>query len=265
MSVNTLLILGCGWVGMEVANRYSQQGVEVWATTTDEQKRKRLAGQGINAIRHDFDDPGLLVIPNIDEFSTIIVSVPASRRHTRRQIEERFTRISASLLKFKYGRLVFLSSVGIYPDVTGYYDEGYDQFDRMDINLLDAEYCMRSLPNASVFRLGGLFGKDRIFAKYFQNRVCETGEQNTNFIHLDDVMQIIDQFVGASDVNCGVYNLVAPQHPTKKEVILASARKYGFEQPAGFTTANLFRKIVSSEKIIQLLNYKFKYPSPLEF
>lgn len=265
MSGNSLLILGCGWIGTELANRQVRQGIVVWATTTDEKKKEQLRAKGIAAVKHDFDNPTLLEIPLTQSFGTIVVSVPSSRKYNRLDIKKRFEHIRSNLDRYNYDNVIFLSSVGIYPDETGVYDEGYRQLHRMDPNLMEAENRIQMLSNVSVFRLGGLFGKDRIFAKYFQNRVCETAAQKSNFIHLDDVVGIIERFILADPVKHGIYNVVAPEHPTKKDVILASAEKYGFEKPSDFRSTASFEKIVSSEKIIKLLNYTFKYPSPLEF
>lgn len=265
MSGSSLLILGCGWVGTELATRQIRQGVTVWATTTDEIKRAQLRAKGIEAVTHDFDEPTSLAIPRMQSFKTIVVSVPATRKYSHQAIKKRFEHIRNSLTRYNYDKVIFLSSVGVYPDETGVYDEGYHEPHRMDPNLREAETCIQGLSNVSVFRLGGLFGKDRIFAKYFQNRVCETGDQKSNFVHLDDVVGVVERFILVDPVINGVYNVVAPEHPTKKEVILASAEKHGFEKPSNFRSTRSFEKIVSSEKIIKLLNYTFKYPSPLEF
>src|SRR5690606_41767941 len=89
---------------------------------------------------------------------------------------------------------------------------------------------MQSLPATSVFRLGGLFGKQRIFAKYFQDKIVTTGDQPANFIHLDDVLGLIDGAIQQKIQN-GIYNLVCPEHPLKKDVIMKSAEKYILSYP----------------------------------
>lgn len=259
-----MLILGCGWVGEELVKRQIHLGYRVWATTTNEEKRKRLWDDGVQAIIHDFDVDRELLISREVHFDFVVVSVPATRRLSVEEVKQRFGRIREALSGLDYGKMLFLSSIGIYPDLTGRYEESYNEGALMDANLYAAEVLLQKLPNTIVFRLGGLFGKDRIFAKYFQHRVCQTGEQLANFVHLDDVLNLIEK-VSNLDMLSGVYNVVAPIHPTKKEVILASAKRYHFDVPSRFESKNDFKKYVTSEKIINLLNYDFKYPSPLGF
>lgn len=264
MSQRNILVLGCGWVGEELVKRHVRLGDRIWATTTNEEKRRRLLDDGVEAITHDFDAEQELLISHQVHFDFVVVSVPATRRLSVEEVKQRFGRIREALSGLDYGKMLFLSSVGIYPDLTGRYDESYSERSLMDANLYAAEIRLQKLPNTIVFRLGGLFGKDRIFAKYFQNRVCQTGEQLANFVHLDDVLNLMEK-VSNIDIPLGVYNVVAPVHPTKKEVILASAKRYHFDVPSRFESKNDFKKYVTSEKIINLLNYDFKYPSPLGF
>lgn len=265
MEQKDLLILGCGWVGTELAIQQLRQGRAVWATTRSKERCNLLIAQGIKGATHDFDNSEPLAIPRQQAFGTIVVSVPASRKLDSRGVKDRFKRLCDVLVHYHYDRLIFLSSVGVYPDRTGRYDENYREVESLDINLLAAEKQMQTLPRVTVFRLGGLFGKDRIFAKYFQQRICETGNQRANFIHLDDVVELIIRSASPCELPHGVYNLVTPEHPLKKEVILAGAAKYGLEKPSGFQEKHVFEKIVSSEKISRLMDYRFKYPSPLEF
>ena len=157
-----------------------------------------------------------------------------------------------------------MSSVGVYPDQDGNFDESFVEEELMSPKLRMAEKKMMSLPYSSTFRLGGLFGKERILAKYFQDKVVHIGDQPSNFIHLDDVVGIIERSLEIN-LPTGYYNLVAPEHPLKKEVILKSAQKYMFSYPSSFEPKDSFQKVVNSDKIINLLNYEFKYPSPLDF
>ncbi|MGH2624029.1 MAG: hypothetical protein ACRDE7_10205, partial [Sphingobacterium sp.] len=63
----------------------------------------------------------------------------------------------------------------------------------------------------------------------------------------------------------GCYNIVCPNHPPKKEVIQASAKKYFFNYPLAYKPKNSFQKRVRGKKITELLKYKFKYSSPIDF
>jgi len=254
--------LGCGWIGEALANRLISEGHEVYATTTNPEKYQRLQAAGIFAIMANFDEPiDHADLPSHIDF--VLNSLPAVKRLDWPVLTARFDAARALLKQLTYRKHIFLSSVGVYPDMDGDFTEE-TILDVRDNKLLAAEVCMQELPHTIVYRLGGLFGGQRIFAKYFQDKVCTTGAQCTNFIHQTDVLNLIQLgFLNQLSGNC--YNLVTPESSSKKEVILASAAKYGFRPPVAFDDQECFQKHVSGHKIRQALGYTFVYPSPLDF
>lgn len=256
-----ILILGCGWVAEDLAVDLLSAGHQVWATTTQSEKCNRLIDLGIHAVLADFDTQvDMSALPG--SFDYVLTSVPASSRIDILQTKARFEQLRISLQQITYDKHIYLSSIGVYPDIDFVFKEDYD----IDLNarLLVAEKIMLTLANTVVYRLGGLFGKGRIFAKYFENKPCTTGDQIANFVHVDDVVTLINKGFTHSLLST-VYNIVAPEHPSKKEVILASAKKYNFVPPTHWVPKDSFQKIVNSTRIIQELDYTFKYPNPLSF
>lgn len=262
--MKNLLILGCGWVGEELAYHLKKKGWNIWVTTRTEEKYHRLKADGIFAFIHDFDRDLYLDLPVDVSFDAVLNSIPASQKNSEAEIEHRFSHVFNILCSVNYKKHIFLSSVGVYPDLDGTFNETYQEEELMSPKLRMAEKKMMSLPYSMTFRLGGLFGKNRIFGKYFQDKIVSTGDQPANFIHLDDVVGLIEQAL-ENNIPYTYYNLVAPEHPLKKDVILRSAQKYMFSYPSAFEPSHSFQKIVQGDKIIDLLNYEFKHPSPLEF
>ena len=262
--MKNLLILGCGWLGEAIAQDLKVKGWQVWVTTRNIEKYHRLTDDGIFAIIHDFDQQQTLGLPVEVHFDAVLNSIPASQKNSLTEIECRFANVFDALSAISFNQHIFLSSVGVYPNLTGIYQESYSDELLMSPKLRKAELMMNNLPYTAIFRLGGLFGKNRIFAKYFQGKIVEIGDQLANFAHIEDIVEIFDQFV-THKKPAGYYNIVCPDHPQKKEVILASAKKYFFSYPLGFNPKNSFQKEVSAHKIIELLNYKFKYSSPIDF
>jgi nucleoside-diphosphate-sugar epimerase len=255
-----ILILGCGWVGKEVAKYYVEKGWQVFATCTSQEKKNYLSALGLHVAVVNFD-----LKDSNSEFPTtfdyILNSVPASSKNSVDEISNRFEHVRQYIDNLKFRKQIYLSSIGIYPDQDGVFTEDYTE----DLNerLLVAEQKVE-LTNSHIYRLGGLFGKNRIFAKYFANRICMTGDQPANFIHVDDVVALITKGFD-SHLHYPIYNLVAPEHPSKRDVILASAKKYGFDLPLSFNSENSFQKIVDGSLIIKELKYSFKHSSPVTF
>lgn len=258
------LILGCGWVGEFVAKLWLKEGHEVWASTTTTEKYHRLMTDGIFAFKQNFDEQ---TVPPVDlptKFDYILVSVPATNKSSIAELTDRFMQVGNFLSGLDYSKLIFLSSIGIYPDVSQIIDEDSIEESELQTKLLLAEKVIGQFARTHIYRLGGLFGQNRIFAKYFQNRLCTTGGQPANFIHLEDVAMIISKGF-TKTLKHAVYNVVCPLHPLKKAVIEASAQRYGFALPSGFDDVDSFQKIVNGTRIQNDLNYTFKYKSPVEF
>lgn len=260
--MRTILILGCGWVGEELATKMLQKGYTVYASTTSLDKAERLQQQGVHSFVHNFDQSAVCQQALPEWFDFVLTSVPAGSRLPLTDVHKRFTHVHAFLEKLLFTKNIFLSSTGVYPNSDGVYTEAYSG--ALNERLYAAETKMLSLAHTSVFRLGGLFGKNRILAKYFENRVCTSGDQLANFVHLDDVVELIRLGL-ENTIQEPIYNIVAPEHPTKKEVIIASAKRYGYSLPIAWQPEDSFQKCVDSAKIRNELQYTFTYPNPIDF
>ncbi len=256
-----ILILGCGWVGEAFAEYICRNDAELWVTTTGKDKADRLRKLGFHTVVMDFDvSADWRLLPS--SFDYILTSIPATSKHTPEVLFDRFDRVKTLIDRLDYKGHIFLSSVGIYPDQDGIFDESC--ISDLNERLYRTEKQLLSLSHTSVYRLGGLFGKNRIFAKYFADKVCHTGDQLANFVHITDVVQLIER--GFERLMWGeAYNVVCPEHPSKRHVIEASAAKYGYNLPLAFEPREIFHKVVVPDKIIKLLDYTFKYPSPVDF
>ncbi|WET67455.1 GDP-L-fucose synthase [Sphingobacterium sp.] len=260
-----ILILGCGWLAESFAIHMKHQGHEVWASTTTSEKYHRLKADGIFSFILDFDYenfPAQVVLPT--QFDFVLNSIPASQKNSVAILENRFSNIKSFYAHMTWKKQVFLSSIGIYPDKDGVFDESYADTTELSSKLLLAEASMLGLADTIIYRLAGLFGKNRVFAKYFAERICTTGEQPANFVHIDDVIRLLEA-ASCNALKYTVYNVVAPLHPKKKDVILASAKKYGYALPLAFEAADATQKIVSGRLLLEELDYQFVLPDPLQF
>lgn len=256
-----VLILGCGWVGEAFAEHMQAKGAELWVTSRTAEKADCFIKRGYQSFVLDFDTQSDAVGLSRD-FDIVMNSVPATSKYSLEQLDNRFTNLRKLLEGITYRKHIFLSSIGVYPDTDAFIDEHWG--DNMNPRLRCAEILMSELPNTLIYRLGGLFGKNRIFAKYFSNRVCRTGGQLANFVHVEDVVQLLDLGFAHLQID-EIYNVVCPKYPYKEDVVRASAERYGYDLPSAFEPADCFQKKVLSTKIQSALNYDFIYSSPLDF
>jgi Ketopantoate reductase PanE/ApbA. len=260
-----VLIVGCGWVGTYVASRLLSKGYKLWGTCRTPEKAAKLKEMGLRSYVIDFDrDAAINDLPKTT-FDTIIISVPITRKDAIETVSSRFKRLTLFLKELSFRQVLYFGSIGIYPKVDGLITEDTFAAEELDEKLWLGESRLRTVcPDINVFRLGGLFGQERIFAKYFAGKVCEIGFQTANFVHVEDVCRIIS-ITMEREVRGATYNVVCPEHPLKKDVIAVSAAKYGYGLPSSFTDSDQTAKIVSSNLLVAELGYSFVYRSPLQF
>ena len=264
--IMNVLIVGCGWVGKNIASHLLEAGCTLWATSRTPEKAAQLDQLGLHAHVVDFDREGAFEAWNgPTSFDAVVISVPVTRKDAYETVASRFDRLASFLNRLSFRQSFFFGSVGIYPRESAVVDEDSVPLHRLDKKLRLGETTLReAFPDVNVLRLGGLFGLERIVAKYFAGKVCEVGYQTTNFVHVNDICRIL-QLMLKKQIGRRTYNVVCPEHPLKKDVIMASAAKYGYDLPVLFTEADHTAKIVSSARLVAELDYSFVYRSPLQF
>jgi nucleoside-diphosphate-sugar epimerase len=115
----------------------------------------------------------------------------------------------------------------------------------------------------TILRFAGLFGGDRHPANWFKDgRKISQPEGFVNMIHREDCIEIIHQIIVQ---NCWgtVFNACANHHPTRRVFYTNAKLSRGFKAPEFEENQEVQWKIVSTEKVQQLLNYTFIHDSLL--
>lgn len=251
-------IIGCGWLGIRIA-KHLQNNYQIYTTTTSQSKYDDLITMGLSPIVIKFWDYEIFKEykswKRIQELDILIITVPFSKRPSINLLKNRFGNINLFIDKF--GKQMFLmSSIGIYPQLNMEIDEisfsAYEEY--LNPSILFVENMMRSkYPQINILRLGGLMGANRIFSNY------ETSSPNqiVNHIHYVDICIIIEKMIEKKCLS-KIYNIVAPKHPTKQEII---DYQNNFEKTTKQNNDEYGRKILS-KKIEDELCYTFIKPDP---
>ncbi|QNL49618.1 hypothetical protein H8S90_23325 [Olivibacter sp. SDN3] len=262
-----VLILGCGWIGNIFAEKLlAESPHKIFASTTSSDKAIQLNKIGIHSAVINFNEP---IFPGkelaTNSFDLVLISVPAKKKEEHTACMEKFKRLANFLQKIKYHHAIYLSSTGIYPQAETTIAEDNIPDEMLDKKLYGAEKILSSsLMRLTILRLGGIFGYDRVPGKHFSEKTCSVGYQYANYIHADDIINVILS-IYRSGITNEILNVVSPHHPIKKDIILRMAHKYHFPLPSSFLAATEKQKVISSEKLIRILNYQFLYPSPLDY
>ncbi|WP_294249483.1 NAD(P)-binding domain-containing protein [uncultured Chryseobacterium sp.] len=245
-------IIGCGWLGSYIAEHFADR-YEIYATTTTETKLDDLRSKGYHAFLAKFPDElntGTDVWEAAADLDSVVIAVPFSGL---RGAKIPMTGKRQNLLNFIgdfRGRVFYASSTGIYPDA----EQEFTEDDQPAMEVESENFILERFPQANILRLGGLMGGERLLKNYNISGL----DQPVNHIHYTDICRVIEKML-ENKSESQVYNVVAPLHPNKEEVMNAQkGLSYTGERAAG-------GRIISPEKLMTELGFEFRYPDPRYF
>lgn len=265
MKSKKISILGCGWLGFPLGQLLVANGFEVKGSTTSDEKLSHLQNAGI--------EPFKISLPvdfaiETDFFSSDILVLsfpPGLRRNSEESYLEKIGSIIKAARKAKLKKIINISSTAIYPSINRVViEEDADvQSVHFQAEELIKDYCNKNGIAFISARCGGLMGYDRYPCKYIkEGESVSNGDHSVNYIHQDDVIAALYRMI-LEDLQ-GIFNLVAPIHPLRKDVYQKCASKKGLQEPT-FVEKGDGWKTVSSKKFIAATGFEFKYPNPLNF
>lgn len=240
------LIIGKGWLGSRLEKYLEKQ---FFIETT-----KRFS-DAENCFSIDFDNYKSEKIST--DYNFIIVTIPFGRRNNLENLQQRFQHLIDFLGDYN-NQLILLSSTAIYPENNEIISENSIETIYLNNPYYSIENQLKERSNQLIIlRLGGLKGDDRFLSKYIDLN-SQNLSQIVNHIHYLDICQVIENLIN-SNKNSSIYNVVAPEHPTKEEVL-----EYQLNKKIIYSK-NREGKIISSQKIQDEFNYEFIYPNPVYF
>ncbi|MBD8082037.1 NAD(P)-binding domain-containing protein [Chryseobacterium caseinilyticum] len=245
-------IIGCGWLGNHIAERLSNQ-YQIFVTTTTESKVDEFKSKGYKATVISFPnelDSEMKEWEAVKELDAIIVSVPFSGiRGVQIPMNDKRENLLNFLGDFT-GQLFLMSSTGVYSQE----DKEFTEDDQHAKDVESESFILEKFPQTNILRLAGLMGGERLLKNYNISGL----EQLVNHIHYADIAPVIEKMLD-NQSESKVYNVVAPIHPNKEEVINAQKNlPYDGER----TTVG---RTISPEKLIEELDFEFQYPDPRYF
>ncbi|MDZ7658207.1 SDR family oxidoreductase [Fodinibius sp.] len=267
-------ILGCGWLGLPLAERLRDNGHQIKGSTTTEEKLQLLKGKEIQPFLLELTPD--LHCKNCDDFwnaDVLVLNIPPGRSNDnvkefhKQQIQAVIDQLTDSTINF----VVFISSTSVYPPTDGIVSEEDTKkgnASRASGNaLLAAERMLRkeSAFKTTIIRFGGLYGHDRHPVKYMAGRKnIPMGNAPVNLIHQKDCINIIQKVI-EENITDQIFNGVSDGHPPKKMYYPAVAEAMDLEPPTFEDDESKEYKIVSNRKLKMMLNYTFSHPNPMDF
>ena len=266
---NTISILGCGWLGTALGKSMIRKGWKVKGSSSSNTSYNELEKTGISTFYIKVK-PRSISMDYSSFFNTdvLVLSIPPTRTDcVEESYPQKIEQVIKKIVEIGIIKVLFISSTSVYEEQNREVREGDEGVPEKSAGkaLLTAEKLLTENPafQTTVLRFGGLIGYDRNPARFVQHRNAVNGKIPVNLIHRDDCVNIITQIVELN-IWGEVFNAVSPEHPLKEEFYAKAAKISELPVPA-FTDEPADFKIVNSDKLIQALDYRFAYNSPMDY
>ncbi|WP_198170089.1 NAD(P)-binding domain-containing protein [Mucilaginibacter arboris] len=254
----TISIAGCGWLGLPLAQKLVKKGWRVKGSTTTREKLTLLEKAAIEPFLMQLGNLKEQVDPVFFNSDFLLINVPPSRKNAQAGYLEKMQGLLPFMHAATIGKVIFISSTSVYADVCREVTEADEPSNPSELLLAEMLFLPDKNFDTTVIRFGGLFGPNRNPGRFFRDKnSIPNGLAPVNLIHLNDCLGLIEAVLNQQKT--GIYNAVAPSHPTKKEFYGKAILRSGFAVP-DFLEEKTQWKIISPDKIIADLNYQFQYP-----
>ena len=259
-SDQVISVLGCGWLGLPLAQMLVSEGYVVKGSTTQESKLEEFKNKGIilSLIRCDPDVQGR----NAADFfcaDVLVVTLPFKRSfNDPSQYQKQIDSVIACVLKTGQIKFViFTSSTSVYPSRCE--DAREDAVFVPDSPrakvLWQIERNLMNHPGfaSTVVRFAGLFGPGREIGRFLaQKKDLRNPDHPVNLIHQDDAARVLFSVI-ERNIRVEIINACGDEHPTRKELYTKAALAKGLPSPEFSNVNDGNGKIVNNAKLKRLL------------
>ena len=196
----TKLIIGCGYLGQRVARKWRDAGKAVVVVTRSDSRAEAFRQQGYQAILADVTRPETLTQLPIAESVLFAVGFDRASKNSIQQVYADGLRNVLAALPAKTGRLVYISTTGVYGPADGaWVDEVTPPDPRREGGRasLAAEQLLAAHPlgrRSVILRLAGIYGSARIpFIRELRTNepIAAPASGWLNLIHVDDAVEVV--------------------------------------------------------------------------
>lgn len=267
----TVAVLGCGWLGLPLAQALVAEGYSVAGTTTTPTRVLTLRDAGIRPYLLTLG--GKFTATDRDTLHTLlngtdvlVLNVPPRRSTTTTDYSSLLHPVAEAAKDCRVSHVLFVSSTGVYPDEARAMHET-DARAAADAasDMLRAEALFaprrtnHDQARNTVVRLAGLFGPQRPPGRFLAGRHdVAQATAPVNLIHLSDCVGLLTAIIRQQAWG-HTFNACALSHPVRGDFYPKAARHLGLQPPVFGQDDAPGGKIIDSTLIRQTLGYPFKH------
>ncbi len=257
-------LLGCGWLGLPLAQTLTENNTVVKGSTTSPQKLHILQELHIVPYLLTLDADGITGNPDdfLKESEILIIDIPPKLRNDiyitlLHKIRNLIPHIEQSGVK----KVLFVSSISVYGTNSGTVTEDTQPEPDTESGrqLLETELLLQSNPffKTTSLRLAGLISDDRNPVYHLASKEnIPDPDAPVNLIHREDCIGIILKII-EKEIWGEIFNAAAPYHPSRKEYYTQKAIELGLTPPKFVETGNK-GKTIATDKLHALPEYNFR-------
>lgn len=260
----SVVVMGCGWLGLPVAEKLIKEGYCVKGSTTSKEKISVLEAKNIKAFLIQLSEKE--IIGNcqalFDAADTIVINIPPNlRKGQKENYVQKMQLLHQELLQSSIRKILFVSSTSVYGSIDGDVTENTTPQPSTESGkqLLEAEHLFQNTADfkTTILRFGGLIGNERHPINMLSGRKnLANGNFPINLIHLNDCVGIITDILKNNWWN-EIINGVYPEHPTKKEYYNSKALEMNLMPPDYLDNLDKKGKVVIPFFLKSVKKYKF--------
>ena len=257
-------ILGCGWLGLPLAQHLIEKGYTIKGSTTSPNRIGELESKEIEAFIIELSPDKISGDYEVflQNSKTLIIDIPPKLRGENPVsfVEKIKTFIEKAVINSTIENVLFISSTSVYGEETiNVTEQTIEKPETLSgKELLETEHFLQQQTTfkTTILRFGGLIGGSRNPAKSLSGKTnIATPNAPINLIHQDDCIGIITSIIEQNYWNQKL-NASTPFHPTRKEYYTAKAKQLGLPLPE-FEENDASGKVIDSSRLIAELGYNF--------
>lgn len=239
MSHKTIGILGCGWLGYDLALRLKKLQYAVRGTSRNTDKLQQLTDHGVDAFNIDLQQYKLYgdVQGFLEGLDILVINIPPGlRANPESDFAYRIKLIMKFVQVYEIKKVMLVSSTSVFKDQIDFpvYDENAspNATSCNGLQLIAAERLFSEMAQQpTIIRPCGLIGADRHPIKFLTGK---TGIKNPqapiNLVTRDHVNDAIIK-IFASSVSIPVFHAVSEPHENRKDYYEKAAMSYQLPAP----------------------------------
>ena len=257
-----IIIVGCGWLGQQLAPVLSAAGYSLVATRRTAVACDTLS-PAVDCQVLDLSQPVEMTaqLKQLFAGAVVLCAIAPGRQPGDNQYVQSLQHLAQLMQAAKSRAVIHFSSTGVYQGLDGVVNEATPlQLSLPRVQLLvAAEQALAQFTPCITLRLAGLMGPGRHPGRFAGGKTLADPQAPINMVHSADICRAVLSVL-ANDLQHGaVYNLACPQLMSRQAFYQDAATRCG--TTVSFTAATSLQRQVDAQLFIRQFSFHYQFLS----